>query len=297
MPGGKPSSVTVRAPAVRGVWNGRSAANGRAIDTVPARCDGGRPEQATPEGARPNGTARRNGKGTGAAVDEAATAQPDAHPPSLPSTVIHELRTPLTSIHGYAQVLQRSLRGEQRSANALAIIVRESTRLSAMLAALSELADLETEPAPTALACVEVADVVAAAAHEVARRDDGAHPIETVGRGTARCCPTILGQALLHLLTNAVRYSDAGEPVTITIAEDGVTSIEIADRGIGLLADEGERAYRPFERGALAREAGIRGLGLGLYLAREALRRTGGTLTHRARAGGGTVFCVTLPRD
>src|SRR5215204_4395823 len=62
----------------------------------------------------------------------------------LPSTAIHELRTPLTSIHGYAQVLQRSLRDNPRATNALGIVVRETSRLSGMLASLSELAELQS---------------------------------------------------------------------------------------------------------------------------------------------------------
>lgn len=228
------------------------------------------------------------------------TEPPDPLPrshPALPSAVIHELRTPLTSIHGYAQVLQRSLKNEPRAANALAIVVRESTRLSGMLAALSELAELDAEEESSTPMRVDADQIVDGVIQEVTRRDGQAHPIEMTGRGSARCNPTSLNQALLHILINAVRYSDAGAPVSVAIRETAQSVvIDIADRGIGMEQDDAERLYQPFQRGTLARQAGIRGLGLGLFLAREKLRQAGGQLEHMNRDGGGTTFRITVPR-
>jgi len=221
----------------------------------------------------------------------------DRSHPTLPSAVIHELRTPLTSIHGYAQVLQRNLKNDPRATNALAVVVRESTRLSGMLAALSELAELESGEESSPPMQVEAEQIVDGVIHEVLRRDGQAHPIEMTGRGTACCNPTSLNQALLHILTNAVRYSDAGAPVTVTIRETPqAVVIDVADRGIGMEQDDAERLYQPFQRGGLARQEGIRGLGLGLFLARETLRQAGGELEHLNRDGGGTTFRITLTR-
>lgn len=231
-------------------------------------------------------------------VDHPGRCSSESQPsPVLPSAVIHELRTPLTSIHGYAQVLQRNLRGEPRAANALSVVVRESTRLSAMLASLSELAELEARHEPPPAVRVRTEDIVGGVVHDVMRRDSQAHPIKVAGSGVACCDPTDLSQALVHILTNAVRYSEAGEPVEVTIREEPArVIIEVADRGIGMENGDQQRLYGRFERGSLARQAGIRGLGLGLFLAREALRQHGGYLDHEARPGGGTVFRVTLPR-
>jgi two-component system phosphate regulon sensor histidine kinase PhoR len=216
---------------------------------------------------------------------------------SLPSSVIHELRTPLTSIHGYAQVLQRTLRDEPRAANALNVVVRESSRLSGMLAALSELAELDGETEPLPVMHVETDQIVDGVIHEVARRDAQAHPIEMSGRGTARCNPTGLSQSLLHVLTNAVRYSEAGVPVSVTIREaEGGVIIEVSDQGIGMESDDTGRLYQPFQRGANARQSGVRGLGLGLFLARETLQQMGGRIEHECRADGGTTFRITVPR-
>jgi signal transduction histidine kinase len=221
---------------------------------------------------------------------------PDRPRSGLPSSVIHELRTPLTSIHGYAQVLQRTLRDEPRAANALAVVVRETTRLSAMLAELSELAELDAGDIVVTPIELEVHQIVDGVVHEIVRRDAGAHPIEIEGSAIARCNPTIMSQVLLHVLTNAVRFSDPGSPIEISVVSRGSqVEITVADRGISVDPADDQRIYEPFERGANARQAGIRGLGLGLFLARSALAHGGGTIRHDPREGGGTVFRITVP--
>ena len=77
---------------------------------------------------------------------------------------------------------------------------------------------------------------------------------------------------------------------------DGQVEIAVADRGISVDPYDAERIYEPFERGVNARRAGVRGLGLGLFLTRRALEHVGGTIRHTAREGGGTVFRITVPR-
>lgn len=215
----------------------------------------------------------------------------------LPSSAVHELRTPLTSIHGYSQVLQRSIGNERRAANALAVILRESTRLSAMLSDLAELAELESENALLEPIDVDVHQVIDGVMHAVARRDGDDHPMHLEGSAIARCHPTILSQAALHVVSNAVAYSEPGAPVTVEIrAIDDLAAIVVGDRGISVEPADVERIYEPFERGENARAFGTRGLGLGLYLARQAIRMAGGDVHHRPREGGGTVFRITVPR-
>jgi len=215
----------------------------------------------------------------------------------LPSTVIHELRTPLTSIHGYAQVLQRSLRDNPRATNALGVVVRETTRLSGMLGTLSELAELQSGDVFSPPVAVDVSQLAEDVVQEVTRSDAGAHPIHLEGAGMAHCNATLLSQAMLHVVNNAVLYSPTGVPVLVSIAERSDTvEIAVSDQGIGVAPSDGVRIYEPFERGSNARLLGSRGLGLGLYLARESLARVRGRIEHREREGGGTTFRLTVPR-
>jgi two-component system OmpR family sensor kinase len=239
---------------------------------------------------------RRRGRRSRPVVSE-----PPERPPGLPSSAIHELRTPLTSIHGYAQVLQRGLADNAQASKALSVIVRESGRLTQMLAEFSDLANL-TDPddssGTSAHAEVDLREMAELVAEAVSAGDAAGHQIVVAGQARAVCDGHRLALALTHLLTNATVYSPAGSRITVTLDEgDECVRICVADEGIGILDADAERIYRPFERGANAREFGVRGLGLGLVIARQALKAAAGaTLRHAPRSGTGTVFLVELPR-
>jgi signal transduction histidine kinase len=217
---------------------------------------------------------------------------------SLPSSAIHELRTPLTSIHGYAQMLQRGLSDNPRAANGLAVIVRESGRLTQMLAELSDLADLNEPDAGCDRGDVDVRALVEIAAETIARHDTVGHAVTIGGQARLVCDGRRLAQAITHVLTNATRYSPPDSRIAVRLEDgDDFVRIYVADEGIGICEDDAERVYQPFQRGANAREFGTRGLGLGLLIARLALAVDRGTLTHTARPSVGTLFVIELPRD
>jgi len=252
------------------------------------------PHPVSPDGGFINGSQHRHRRARRRVTPECPHAE------GLPSSAIHELRTPLTSIHGYAQILQRTTADNPRAANALAVILRESAHLTQMLAALSDVAELTGEAedlGPTPSVNVDLRELADGAVAAVAAADTGPHPISVAGSGRLVCDPRRVRQALDSVLTNAVLYSPEGAHVAVTV-DDGEHSIRIwvADRGIGIPHGEAERVYQAFERGSNARPFGVRGLGLGLYIARHALAAEGGTIRHEARPDGGTVFLIEIPR-
>lgn len=99
-----------------------------------------------------------------------------------------------------------------------------------------------------------------------------------------------LERALDALIENAVRYSPAGETVTIAAAPH---RIEVRDRGPGVASDERELVFERFRRGR-AGKAGAPGNGLGLSIARELAREWGGEVTLEGREGGGTKAILEL---
>lgn len=76
---------------------------------------------------------------------------------------------------------------------------------------------------------------------------------------------------------------------------EGSTHISVTDPGVGIPPEEAERVYERYYRGRVAERAGIRGLGLGLYVAREVVVQCGGRLWHEPRDGGGTTFHLVIP--
>jgi signal transduction histidine kinase len=106
-----------------------------------------------------------------------------------------------------------------------------------------------------------------------------------------------LGLALLNLLDNAIKYSPQGGAIELEAARhDGYLEFQVGDEGIGIppeaLAEIGTRFFRAENARRLA---GVRGLGLGLFLVREVARRHGGQLRLRSRLGQGSVFILRIP--
>lgn len=105
--------------------------------------------------------------------------------------------------------------------------------------------------------------------------------------------PTALRRLLTNLAVNARRYAGGGE-LSAHVAE-GALEIVVADRGPGVPAALAERLFEPFFRVETSRNRETAGAGLGLAIARAIAEAHGGTLTYRAREGGGAEFRLTLP--
>jgi signal transduction histidine kinase len=233
---------------------------------------------------------RRSGK-SGQSPGNAGLVAP------MPRAVVHELRTPLTAIHGYAQLLQRGLSDPAVSQRAVDVILRETTRLSGLLSALSEVAELDSGAFPFDPVDVDMVPVVRGAAERARARAD-ARDLVVAGAGSlaARSDPRRVSQILAHLLTNAISYTPEGGRVVIGVErEPGAIHITVSDNGMGVNAADGDRIYERYYRSRDAERAGVRGLGLGLYVVREIAGRAGGRVWHEPGPDGGTTFHVLLP--
>lgn len=107
-----------------------------------------------------------------------------------------------------------------------------------------------------------------------------------------------LAGMIANLADNAVKYSPGGRP-QIDIAagvSDGYTAIAVADRGCGIPRRERRRIFDKFYRISTGDRHDVKGHGLGLYYVAMTVRRHGGRIDVRSRAGGGSVFTVKLPR-
>ncbi|MDP8924058.1 MAG: HAMP domain-containing histidine kinase [Chloroflexota bacterium] len=221
--------------------------------------------------------------------DDAGTA--------MPSSVIHELRTPLTAIHGYAQVLHRSLASDPAKSRATSVLLTETTRLSALLNQLSELAEVDTKAIERTATRVDVREVVDELVEQKAKKASG-HTFEVDGTAVVRCDARRLTQALSHLLDNAVAYSTDGGTVRVQIEpQPNGAHVSIADEGIGIPPEDADQIFRRYRRGSNAKRAGVRGLGIGLYVARKAIVGEGGQIWHTPGEARGTVFHLSVPNS
>jgi signal transduction histidine kinase len=106
-------------------------------------------------------------------------------------------------------------------------------------------------------------------------------------------------QIFLNLLSNAIKFSREGGTVQVRVSADqpDVALFEIEDHGIGMNAEEQERALQPFGQAQPATTRTYGGTGLGLPITKGLVEAHGGTLTISSRAGHGTTVRVVLPRE
>jgi signal transduction histidine kinase len=114
------------------------------------------------------------------------------------------------------------------------------------------------------------------------------------------CDPALLRRAIDNLLDNAAKYSEPGTAVRLVVGESAGPAgprarFAVVDRGIGMSAEELERAGTPFWRADGSRTRRTGGVGLGLALARRIARAHGGDVTLQSAPGQGTTARIEVP--
>jgi signal transduction histidine kinase len=216
------------------------------------------------------------------------------------ATASHELRTPLTMLQGTMELLAEDLEegrpdDVQDAQRQVATARRELQRLSTLAEELLDLSRLDAAVALRSEA-VELGELARAVAAEFGLRagelETAIEVIPPAGPCWGRGDPDAVARVVRILIDNALRYGD-GRDIRVTAGQDA--TVEVADRGPGVPAEERDRIFERFYRGRARGSEG--GFGLGLAIGRELAERMSGRLTLADRPGGGTVFTLSLPRS
>lgn len=222
------------------------------------------------------------------------------------SLVSHELRSPLTVIRTYTDFLVAEAAPEQQQYGQ--IIQEEVDRLNRLVENVLDAAQIEAGKLSLALTPVDVGALAAETAAELqATTERHRLVVETPPQpATAIADADRLKEVLINLINNAIKYAPQGGAIRVRVEgpQTGGTVgarpsflISVADEGVGIPEDHGERVFQKFHRVRGAATAELEGSGLGLYITKLLVEGHGGRIWVESAAGQGSIFRFTLPQE
>jgi two-component system phosphate regulon sensor histidine kinase PhoR len=219
------------------------------------------------------------------------------------SNVSHELRTPLALIRMYAETLEMGrVTGEEKRLEYYATILRESERLSRLIAGILNFSRMETGRREYRFGPVDlnaaVGSVLATFDLELERkhcrplleREDHLPSIQADAEAVS--------EAIINLVENALKYSDKDPFLRIRTRSDlRNVFLEIEDHGIGIAPEHHKLIFEMFYRVDAVAVHSAKGTGIGLALVEHIMNAHGGTVTVGSRPGVGSTFVLTFPRQ
>jgi signal transduction histidine kinase len=220
------------------------------------------------------------------------------------ANVSHELRTPLNAVIGFAEVLEVELYGpieNDRYRSYIRDIRKSGLHLLSLINDILDFSKLEAGKLELRLELCDCTAVAEDAAHQIEylAQEQGIRftldvpPAPLVILADARS----LFRALLNLLSNAIKFTPSGGSVTLRyrVGENGAAVFSVIDTGIGIAAQDIEKALTPFGQIDSDMARRYRGTGLGLSIVHGICELHGGTLDIDSRLGKGTTVTITIP--
>ncbi|MFL5664946.1 MAG: PAS domain S-box protein [Ktedonobacteraceae bacterium] len=233
-------------------------------------------------------------------LDNSARKELEQRKDAFISMASHELRNPLAALKLQTALLKRKL-AKQGSYDPAAALSKMEAQVNIATGLVEELLDVSKIQAGRLEYAQEPVDLDALL-QEIAETMQQINPSHTlVVRGAVQTSllgdRDRLGQVFTNLISNAIKYSPDAETVEIDLSASPETvTIRVHDHGIGIPREQRDKIFERFYRAAGPKQRAIPGLGMGLYIVAEIIKRHGGTITVESEVGKGSTFQVTLPR-
>jgi signal transduction histidine kinase len=224
------------------------------------------------------------------------------HKSQFLASMSHELRTPLNAIIGLTEMMVANVArfGTEKAQEPLNRVHRAGTHLLGLINQVLDLSKIEAgklELNPQTVGLGPLIEEVVGTARQLAEQNKNRLMVETPENlGSLTVDPMRLRQILLNLLSNACKFTKAGE-VGLKARKGGGDWVELAvsDTGIGMTPQQQAKLFEEFSQAESTTAARFGGTGLGLTISRKLARMMGGDVTVASEPGKGSVFTVRLP--
>lgn len=218
------------------------------------------------------------------------------------ANVSHELRTPITAIKGAVETLLAGANeNPEDSQRFLEIANRQSDRLNAIIEDLLSLSRLERDAESdevdrTHERLLPILESALQSCSSIAKSRQVDVKLFCSEELVAKVNGTLLEQAVINLVDNAIKYSESRKIVTVESWQEGEhVMIKVQDRGQGISKEHLSRLFERFYRVDAARSRAIGGTGLGLAIVKHIAQAHDGEVTVHSTPGEGSVFTISLP--
>ncbi len=211
----------------------------------------------------------------------------------------HELKTPVTSIKGYAQVLEKILlkKGDVKEAMMMGKMDTQINRLTSLIGDLLDVTKINSGKLQFNDTEFNFNALVKELVEDIQRTSDRHTLIENLeNTGFVFGDRDRISQVITNLITNAIKYSPATDRIIIrSFLQNNEVLLSVQDFGIGIPPDKLDKVFEQFYRVSGNVQHTFSGMGLGLYISSEIIKREGGRIWASSTEGKGSIFYFALP--
>lgn len=213
--------------------------------------------------------------------------------------VSHELKTPITSLKAYTQILQSRFvkMGDEKSATLLMKMDAQLHKLNTLIADLLDVNKMDTGKLQLQAGWFDFNELVS----EIVEQMQFTTEKQTIQKELSKTITVYadrdrIGQVLVNLISNAVKYAPlASEIIVKTTSDTKQVTVSVQDFGMGIAKENQERLFERFFRVEGEKQNTYPGMGLGLYISKEIITRQGGRIWADSTLGKGSTFSFSLP--
>jgi PAS domain S-box-containing protein len=209
----------------------------------------------------------------------------------------HELKNPITALSGYMQMLKRRFIGNDDVAGVLGRMEKQIRKLEGIISDMLDNTKIKAGEIQYVISTFDINECIQEAV-DAAALNLSSHQINCMFESPQRFIDADrerIGQVITNLITNAIKYSPAGKMIDIStrLVPSGLET-RVTDYGIGIAKEKQKHLFERFYRvDTLPKK--LAGLGLGLFISAEIVRRHNGKINVESDEGKGSTFWFTLP--